>query len=375
MQGLGLLTKRRSQLFYCSALRHTYIGSDAWCCRSILLLPQLHLCRNWLNRVRVLFFLMPMHHLVTGGAGFIGSHLIDRLMADPAARVTCLDNLYTGSLDNLNRWLDDQRFSFIEADVSDPLCLQVDQIWHLACPASPPHCQSDPITTARTCVLGTLNILELAHRSQARVLFTSTNDVYGDPLVVPQSEAYLGNVNSIGPRACYDEGKRMAETLCFDYARLHRVSIAVARIFNTYGPRMNPNDGSVIANFIGQALRGEPLTLYGDGLQTRSFCYVDDLIDGLIALMNCRSQGPVNLGNPQEITVANLARRVIEMVNPSLSVIHQQRPQDDPERCKPDITRAQFWLDWQPSVPLKSGLLQTISHLRSALELPASIAA
>jgi UDP-glucuronate decarboxylase len=316
-----------------------------------------------------------MHHLVTGGAGFIGSHLIDRLMADPLAQVTCLDNLYTGSLDNLVQWLDDQRFCFLEADVSDPLSLQVDQIWHLACPASPPHYQSDPIATARTCVFGTLSILELAHRCHARVLFASTSEVYGDPLVVPQSEAYLGNVNSIGPRACYDEGKRMAETLCFDYARCHKVSIAVARIFNTYGPRMNPDDGRVVTNFIAQALRGEPLTLYGDGLQTRSFCYVDDLVDGLIALMNSRSQGPVNLGNPQEITVATLARRVIEMVNPSLHVIHQQRPQDDPERRKPDITRAQSWLDWQPSVPLKSGLERTIGHLSSVLELPTSVAA
>ncbi len=316
-----------------------------------------------------------MHHLVTGGAGFIGSHLIDRLMADPAVRVTCLDNLYTGSLENLDRWLDDDRFSFIEADVSDPLCLQVDQIWHLACPASPPHYQSDPIATARTCVFGTLNILELAHRCQARVLFASTSEVYGDPLVVPQPETYLGNVNSIGPRACYDEGKRMAETLCFDFARCHQVSIAVARIFNTYGPRMNPDDGRVVTNFIAQALRGEPLTLYGDGMQTRSFCYVDDLVDGLLALMNSRSQGPVNLGNPQEITVATLARRVIEMVDPSLHVIHQQRPEDDPERRKPDITRAHSWLDWQPSVPLGSGLELTINHLRSVLELTTSIAA
>ncbi len=316
-----------------------------------------------------------MHHLVTGGAGFIGSHLIDRLMADPAVQVTCVDNLYTGSIENLDRWLDDRRFHFLEADVSDCLSMQVDQIWHLACPASPPHYQSDPIATARTCVLGTLNMLELAHRSKARVLLASTSEVYGDPLVVPQPETYLGNVNSIGPRACYDEGKRMAETLCFDYARCHRVSIAVARIFNTYGPRMNPDDGRVVTNFIAQALRGEPLTLYGDGMQTRSFCYVDDLVDGLIALMNSRSQGPVNLGNPQEITVATLARRVIEMVNPSLHVVHQQRPQDDPERRKPDITRAQSWLDWRPSVPLKSGLERTIDHLSSVLELPTSMAA
>jgi UDP-glucuronate decarboxylase len=316
-----------------------------------------------------------MHHLVTGGAGFIGSHLIDRLMADLAAQVTCVDNLSTGSIRNLDRWLDDPRFHFVQADVINPLSLQVDQIWHLACPASPSHCQSDPIATARTCVLGTLHMLDLAHRSQARLLLASTSEVYGDPLVVPQSEAYLGNVNSIGPRACHVEGKRMAETLCFDYARCHRVSIAVARIFNTYGPRMNPDDGGAVTNFIGQALRGHPLTLYGDGLQTRSFCYVDDLVDGLIALMNSRSQGPVNLGNPQEITVSTLARRVIEIVDPSLHVVHQQRPQDDPERFKPDITRAQFWLDWQPSVPLITGLTQTIWHLRSRLQLPTSVPA
>jgi UDP-glucuronate decarboxylase len=309
-----------------------------------------------------------MRHLVTGGAGFIGSHLIDQLMNDEHSQVICIDNFHTGCRSNLAQWLSHPRFELIRHDVAEPIRLEVDQIWHLACPASPQHYQYNPITTAKTCVLGTLNMLGLAKRCNARLLFASTSEVYGNPLTSPQSETDLGNVNCTGPRACYDEGKRMGETLCFDYARKHNVSITVARIFNTYGPRMSSSDGRVVTNFMTQALQGEPLTIYGSGAQTRSFCYVADLIRGLIALMNSDAQGPINLGNPHEITISELADRIRALVNPALDVIYEALPTDDPERRRPAIERAQAELHWQPTVDLSDGLQATLADLRSQLK-------
>ncbi len=308
-----------------------------------------------------------MRHLVTGGAGFIGSHLIDRLMANPANHVVCLDNFLSGSTPNIQQWLRHERFQLLHQDVVEPLHLEVDRIWHLACPASPQLYQRNPLATAKTCVVGTLNMLDLARACGARLLLASTSEVYGDPEVSPQSEAYRGNVNCVGPRACYDEGKRMAETLCFDAARCHGTSIAVARIFNTYGPRMASSDGRVVTNFISQALSGQPLTVYGSGEQTRSFCYVDDLVNGLLALMDSGVQGPVNLGNPQEITVLELAHRVIALVNPALGVLYQSLPVDDPQRRCPLIDRAREWLDWHPEISLEHGLQATITALASEL--------
>jgi UDP-glucuronate decarboxylase len=309
-----------------------------------------------------------MRHLVTGGAGFIGSHLIDRLMIDPNAEVICVDNFQTGSRSNVAQWLGNPRFELIRHDVVEPLRIDIDLIWHLACPASPLQYQRNPISTAKTCVLGTLNMLGLAKRCNARILFASTSEIYGDPLVSPQTESNFGNVNCIGPRACYDEGKRMAETLCFDYARTHDVSIAVARIFNTYGPRMGSSDGRVVTNFITQALQGEALTIYGTGEQTRSFCFCDDLIQGLIALMNSEVQGPVNLGNPHEITIYELADRIRTLVNPALNIIYRPLPIDDPQRRRPAIERAQTLLDWHPTVKLEKGLEATIADLTSQLK-------
>lgn len=312
-----------------------------------------------------------MRHLVTGGAGFIGSHLIDHLLQDDHSEVICIDNFQTGYRENVAQWLSDSRFELIRHDVMEPIRLEVDRIWHLACPASPQQYQRNPITTVKTCVLGTLNMLGLAKRCDAKLLFASTSEVYGNPLSSPQSETDLGNVNCTGPRACYDEGKRMSETLCFDYARKHNVSITVARIFNTYGPRMSSSDGRVVTNFMTQALQGEPLTIYGTGDQTRSFCYVDDLIRGLVALMSSGTQGPVNLGNPHEIPIAELADRIRALVNPELAVIYEPLPIDDPERRRPAIERARALLGWQPTVDLNDGLQSTLADVRQQLKQPA----
>ena len=304
-----------------------------------------------------------MRILVTGGAGFIGSHLIDRLMIS-GHEVICLDNFYTGHKRNIVQWLDHPYFELIRHDITEPIRLEVDQIYHLACPASPVHYQYNPVKTIKTNVMGTLNMLGLAKRVKARFLLASTSEIYGDPEVHPQPEDYRGNVNPIGIRSCYDEGKRVAETLAFDYHRQNDVDIRVARIFNTYGPRMLENDGRVVSNFVVQALQGQSLTVYGDGSQTRSFCYVSDLVDGLMRLMNGEHVGPVNLGNPSEYTILELAQTVQQMVNPETDLQFKPLPQDDPRRRKPDITRARTWLDWQPSVPLQAGLQLTIDDFR-----------
>ena len=307
-----------------------------------------------------------MRILVTGGAGFIGSHLIDRLMLE-GHEVICLDNFYTGHKRNLLKWFDHPYFELIRHDVTEPIRLEVDQIYHLACPASPVHYQYNPVKTIKTNVIGTLNMLGLAKRVKARFLLASTSEVYGDPEVHPQTEDYRGNVNTIGIRSCYDEGKRVAETLAFDYYRQNDVEIRVARIFNTYGPRMLENDGRVVSNFVVQALKGTPLTLYGDGSQTRSFCYVSDLVEGLMRLMNGVHQGPINLGNPDEYTILQLAQAVQQKINPSAEIRFEPLPQDDPRRRKPDITRASEWLGWQPTVPLQQGLDYTIADFRARM--------
>ncbi|WOD37808.1 UDP-glucuronic acid decarboxylase family protein [Nodosilinea sp. E11] len=307
-----------------------------------------------------------MRILVTGGAGFIGSHLIDRLMTQ-GHEVICLDNFYTGHRRNLLHWLDHPYFELIRHDVTEPIRLEVDQIYHLACPASPIHYQYNPVKTIKTNVIGTLNMLGLAKRVKARFLLSSTSEVYGDPEVHPQSEEYRGNVNPIGIRSCYDEGKRVAETLAFDYHRQNNVDIRVARIFNTYGPRMLENDGRVVSNFVVQTLQGTPLTVYGTGSQTRSFCYVSDLVEGLMRLMNGDYIGPVNLGNPDEYTILQLAQTVQAMVNPDADLIYKPLPQDDPQRRKPDITKAKTFLDWSPTVPLQEGLKLTIDDFRDRL--------
>ncbi len=307
-----------------------------------------------------------MRILVTGGAGFIGSHLIDRLMTE-GHEVICLDNFYTGHRHNLLHWLDHPYFEVIRHDVTEPIRLEVDQIYHLACPASPVHYQYNPVKTIKTNVMGTLNMLGLAKRVKARFLLASTSEVYGDPEVHPQTEDYRGNVNPIGIRSCYDEGKRVAETLSFDYHRQNNVDIRVARIFNTYGPRMLENDGRVVSNFVVQALQGIPLTVYGSGSQTRSFCYVSDLVDGLMRLMNGDYIGPVNLGNPNEYTILQLAQTIQAMVNPDADLIYKPLPQDDPQRRKPDINRAKTFLDWSPTVPLQEGLKLMIDDFRGRL--------
>lgn len=303
---------------------------------------------------------------MTGGAGFIGSHLIDRLMIQ-GHEVLCLDNFYTGHKRNLSKWLGHPSFELIRHDVTEPIRLEVDQIYHLACPASPVHYQYNPVKTIKTNVVGTLHMLGLAKRVQARFLLASTSEIYGDPEVHPQSEDYRGNVNPIGIRSCYDEGKRVAETLAFDYHRQNNVDIRVARIFNTYGPRMLENDGRVVSNFVVQALRGIPLTVYGDGFQTRSFCYVSDLVEGLMRLMNGDHIGPVNLGNPDEYTILQLAQTIQSMVNPGAELAYKPLPQDDPKRRKPDITRAQTFLQWSPQVPLTEGLKRTINDFRERM--------
>lgn len=307
-----------------------------------------------------------MRILVTGGAGFIGSHLIDRLMAD-GHEVLCLDNFYTGCKRNILKWLDHPYFELIRHDITEPIRLEVDQVYHLACPASPIHYQYNPVKTIKTNVLGTLNMLGLAKRVKARFLLASTSEVYGDPLVHPQPEDYRGNVNPIGPRSCYDEGKRVAETLAFDYHWQNNVEIRVARIFNTYGSRMLENDGRVVSNFVVQSLKSESLTVYGDGSQTRSFCYVSDLVEGLIRLMNGEHTGPINLGNPDEYTILELAKAVQQMVNPDAEIIFKPLPTDDPQRRRPDITKAKTLLDWQPTVPLQDGLKMTVEDFRDRL--------
>jgi UDP-glucuronate decarboxylase len=306
--------------------------------------------------------------MVTGGAGFLGSHLCERLLKD-GHDVLCVDNFFTGTRDNIMPMLADPHFEVIRHDVTFPLYVEVDEIYNLACPASPVHYQVDPVQTTKTCVHGTINMLGLAKRVRAKILQASTSEVYGDPTEHPQTEGYWGNVNPIGPRSCYDEGKRCAETLFFDYRRQHGLRIKVARIFNTYGPRMHPNDGRVVSNFIVQALSGRPLTIYGDGLQTRSFCYVSELVDGLVRLMETPDDfaGPVNLGNPVEFTIGELAERVVALAASGSAVEHKALPVDDPRQRKPDIALAEAVLSWRPAVTLETGLVDTIAYFRALL--------
>jgi UDP-glucuronate decarboxylase len=305
--------------------------------------------------------------LVTGGSGFIGSHLCKRLL-ELGHDVLVADNFYSSSRHNVDELRAQQRFELIRHDVTFPLYVEVDEIYHLACPASPVYYQRDPVQTTKTCVHGSINMLGLAKRLGARILLTSTSEVYGDPAVHPQPESYWGNVNPIGIRSCYDEGKRCAETLFFDYHRQHGLPIKVARIFNTYGPKMLPDDGRVVSNFVVQALQGEPLTVFGDGSQTRSFCYVDDMVDGLIALMDSPSEvtGPINLGNPGEFTMLELAEEVMDLTGSRRPLEHRPLPPDDPVRRKPDISRARELLGWQPTVPLREGLARTVEYFRHA---------
>jgi UDP-glucuronate decarboxylase len=306
---------------------------------------------------------------VTGGAGFIGSHLCERLIGD-GNEVLCLDNFFTGRRENILHLLDSPRFELLRHDVTEPILLEVDQIYNLACPASPVHYQYNPVKTVKTNVMGTINMLGLAKRVRARILQASTSEVYGDPLVHPQTEDYWGNVNPIGLRSCYDEGKRLAETLMTDYHRQNNVDIRIARIFNTYGPRMLENDGRVVSNFVVQALRGQPLTLYGEGQQTRSFCYVDDLIEGLIRLMNVEGvHDPVNLGNPGEFTIRQLAEEVIKTCESKSEFSYLPLPADDPRQRKPDITRAQTLLGWNPTIPLREGLKKTVEDFKSRVQV------
>ena len=306
--------------------------------------------------------------LVTGGAGFLGSHLCDRLLAE-GNDVLCVDNYFTGTKANIEHLLGNPRFELLRHDVTFPLYVEVDQIYNMACPASPIHYQFDPVQTTKTSVHGAINMLGLAKRVKARILQASTSEVYGDPVMHPQREEYWGNVNPIGPRSCYDEGKRCAETLFFDYRRQHGLEIKVARIFNTYGPRMHPNDGRVVSNFIVQALSGQDITVYGDGRQTRSFCYVSDLIDGLVRLMNTPADftGPVNLGNPGEFTILELAEKVIAMTGSRSKVIHNPLPHDDPKQRQPDIALARSSLDWSPTIALEEGLKDTIAYFKKML--------
>lgn len=308
--------------------------------------------------------------LVTGGAGFLGSHLCDRLL-DDGHEVICLDNFFTGTKGNIEHLIGHPRFELMRHDVTFPLYVEVDQIYNLACPASPVHYQHDPVQTTKTSVHGAINMLGLAKRLKCRIFQASTSEVYGDPSVHPQTEDYWGNVNPIGPRSCYDEGKRCAETLFFDYWRQHKLEIKVARIFNTYGPRMHPSDGRVVSNFIVQALRGEPITIYGDGAQTRSFCYVDDLIDGFIRFMNSPKEltGPVNLGNPNEFTIKELAELAIDMTGSKSKLVYQPLPQDDPRQRQPNIRLANDELGWKPIVPLRDGLRLTIGYFEKLLSL------
>ena len=308
-----------------------------------------------------------MRILVTGGAGFIGSHLIDRLMKQ-GHDVICLDNFFTGHKRNIRHWMDNPYFELIRHDITEPIRLEVDQIYHLACPASPVHYQYNPVKTIKTNVMGTLNMLGLAKRVKARFLLASTSEVYGDPDVHPQPEEYRGNVNCIGIRSCYDEGKRVAETLAFDYHRQNNVDIRIMRIFNTYGPRMFENDGRVVSNFIVQALKGVPLTVYGDGSQTRSFCYVSDLVEGMMRLMNGEHIGPINIGNPGEYTILQLAETIQKMVNPDAELAFKPLPLDDPKQRQPDITKAKNLLGWEPTIELEEGLKRTIEDFSSRMK-------
>jgi len=307
--------------------------------------------------------------LVTGGAGFLGSHLCERLLRE-GNEVICVDNCYTGSKVNIYHMFDNPHFEFIRHDVTFPLYVEVDEIYNLACPASPIHYQFDPVQTTKTSVHGAINMLGLAKRVKARIFQASTSEIYGDPKVHPQSESYWGNVNPIGIRSCYDEGKRCAETLFFDYFRQHRLSIKVARIFNTYGPRMHPNDGRVVSNFILQALRNKPITIHGDGSQTRSFCYVDDIIDGFIRFMLTEDDftGPVNMGNPAEFSILELAHKVIDLTNSKSEIINHPLPEDDPKQRRPDITLAREKLQWQPLIKLEEGLVFTINYFEKMLK-------
>ena len=314
--------------------------------------------RNYSTRKRV---------LVTGGAGFLGSHLCERLLAD-GHDVLCVDNFFTGTKDNIAHLIGDTHFELVRHDVTFPLYVEVDEIYNLACPASPIHYQFDPVQTTKTSVHGAINMLGLAKRVKAKILQASTSEVYGDPQVHPQTEDYWGNVNPIGIRSCYDEGKRCAETLFFDYHRQYKLRIKVARIFNTYGPRMHPNDGRVVSNFIVQALKGEPITIYGEGKQTRSFCYVDDLVDGLVRLMDSADDftGPVNLGNPGEFTILELAKKIIAMTGSKSQLVYHPLPADDPTQRKPDIALAKRILDWTPRVALEDGLQKAIAYFRDS---------
>ena len=309
---------------------------------------------------------MP-RNLVTGGAGFVGSHLVDRLM-NAGEEVVCLDNYFTGRKSNVSQWISHPSFELVRHDVTEPIRLEVDRIWHLACPASPVHYQKNPIKTAKTSFLGTINMLGLARRVGARILLASTSEVYGDPEIHPQPETYRGCVNTTGIRSCYDEGKRIAETLFSDYQRVHGLEVRIARIFNTYGSRMLPNDGRVVSNFIVQALTGQTLTVYDDGTQTRSFCHVDDLVEGLVRLMNSDHSGPVNIGNPAEFTIKDLSELVRKKINPNLEVLFKDLPQDDPLQRQPCIDLAQSLFGWEPKISLGQGLDRTIEYFRRELQ-------
>ncbi len=313
------------------------------------------------------FKIYSLKNLVTGGAGFLGSHLIDKLLAR-REKVITIDDLSTGNIENISHHFKNDSFEFIEHDVINPIDINCDRIWHLACPASPIQYQKDPIKTAQTSFLGTNNMLELALRCKAKILFASTSEVYGDPEVKVQNESYKGSVNPIGRRSCYDEGKRIAESLCFDYYRTHGLEIRVVRIFNTYGPRMSQNDGRVVSNFICQSLLDESITIYGNGNQTRSFCYVEDLIEGFIKMMDSNSTGPINLGNPNEISIYKLASKIRSEINNNVSIIHKPLPEDDPKQRKPDISRAKEILNWEPKFDLNIGLDSTIKYFRSIIK-------
>ena len=302
-------------------------------------------------------------NLVTGGAGFLGSHLIDQLMKKNE-KVICLDNFSTGKKSNLKKWISHPNFEIIQHDVIEPIELETDRIWHLASPASPIHYKSNPIQTSKTIFLGTYNMLELARKFKANFLLASTSEIYGDPEINPQDESYRGSVNTVGLRSCYDEGKRIAETLCSDYSRIHELNIKTMRIFNTYGPRMSSNDGRVVSNFISQALRGSPLTIYGDGTQTRSFCYVDDLIEGMIRLMDSNLNSPVNIGNPEEFTIIDLANKITKIINPKLKIAYKSLPEDDPLKRRPDISKAKKTLMWEPKINLEKGIILTIDWFK-----------
>ncbi|MAP66840.1 MAG: NAD-dependent dehydratase [Candidatus Marinimicrobia bacterium] len=304
--------------------------------------------------------------LVTGGAGFVGSHLCKKLL-EYGNEVICLDNMFTGNKENIKNFLDFKNFEFIRHDVTEPILIEVDEIYNLACPASPIHYQNNPVKTMKTSVLGSINMLDIAKKTKSRILQASTSEIYGDPLEHPQKESYWGNVNTIGFRSCYDEGKRSAETLFFDYHRQHQVNIVIARIFNTYGPRMSFDDGRVVSNFIIQALRSTDITIYGDGMQTRSFCYVNDLVSGLIKLMESKLTGPINLGNPIEFTILELAKIILELTNSKSRIIFKKLPKDDPKIRKPDITKARREISFEPKIELHEGLKLTIEDFKNRL--------